>query len=100
MPTSEGGPASPSQYFVRLRALNAPIKANIIAPSKGEHVMPARFKGSGDTLDLAIRDAHEKIPATPGMADELIVSRAVATGMRTGGIAGIIEYYAEVERAG
>ena len=46
------------------------------------------FTATGKTLDEAVEKAHAQIPPNPRISDEIIKSKIVSAGRRTGGIAG------------
>jgi hypothetical protein len=56
------------------------------------------FTATGKTLDEAVEKAHAQIPPNPRISDELIKSKIVSAGRRTGGIAGFRDFFAEVEQ--
>jgi hypothetical protein len=58
----------------------------------------ATYEGVGKTVDEAEKKAHDQIPKNPKTADEMIISKVVQWGRRTGGIAGVNEFYVIVER--
>ena len=56
------------------------------------------FTATGKTLDEAVEKAHALIPPNPRISDEIIKSKIVSAGRRTGGIAGFRDFFAEVEQ--
>ena len=56
------------------------------------------YTATGKSLDEAVEKAHAQIPPKPNTADEIIKSKIVSAGRRTGGIAGLREFYAEVQQ--
>ncbi len=57
------------------------------------------YEATGATVDEAIANAHAKIPPIPAQADETIASKVVSLGMETGGLVGLRQFRAVVERA-
>jgi hypothetical protein len=56
------------------------------------------FTATGKTLDEAVEKAHALIPPNPRISDEIIKSKIVSAGRRTGGIAAFRDFFAEVEQ--
>ena len=54
------------------------------------------FTATGKTLDEAVEKAQ--IPPNPRISDEIIKSKIVSAGRRTGGIAAFRDFFAEVEQ--
>lgn len=53
-------------------------------------------EGTGQTIEDAIRSAHNKFTSDNNVADALFVSSVVEFGIRTGGIAAVDEFFVKV----
>lgn len=58
----------------------------------------ATYEGVGKTVDEAAKKAHDQIPKNPKIIDEMITSKVVQWGRRTGGIAGFDDFHVTVEQ--
>ena len=56
------------------------------------------FTATGKTLDEAVEKAHARFQPNPRISDEIIKSKIVSAGRRTGGIAEFRDFFAEVEQ--